>query len=688
MVLWDGGDCDKIPLTNHALRMKKALAAISLAALLLSACQTRPEPDPVPDPNYPYDQESSENKPMFMTTMTHMEGGHKDDTLEAMFNSHITQLTYAMDLADEYDAVLTIESEKPFARANTTWDYNFMAEIVERGHGVGTHCDIGATELMDYDDFVAALIENKELVDELVGEENNKGCSGAGGPNDWVQGALDAGFDYIDGLVGFHLLAFDLEDRIEPWTNQEIYGGAYHYSIPTEYSERIEFIQLADTEDWIDDSEGLVLSNGEFGQLAYLEEGGWRECGSGDKFTGCEMNKNDVDAFVEIVMEMDEIRDHSEFAKLSLYFPSNHWSEDNEETLTYFFSEMQRLQNEGIIQWSSQLDAVEAFSSGVAPEPTASELPSQEELYTIVSLNVHDWVNPDESSATINKVIDLHEEYEIPVGIYITDPTFQNFVEMEDPLLNRLVESDYLELGYHFRPPYPAYSGFDNVGLSQMNEDELYELFMDYETQALDLETGELTDEPGGLQYIIETLGEAPIVAGLGSTMGKSREALANVFSDFGVIFTIARNGVDLGDTEYDFYLRPEHFDLKLYEKVNAFSKEGTSAGEILEEATSQLVKADQGPQVLGIKYHENNFYYTNTPFAPCMWEDGDKSKPLDSPYDLDLCYDGTKGYALRTIADQKAHWDLYEATLAHLAENRNEYNPIGLEDLMEMLDL
>jgi len=666
--------------------MKKALAAISLAALLLSACQ--PDRDTGPDLE-PSELTESEEKPMLMTTMTHMEGGHKDDILEKVFDTHVDQINYAMDLADEYDAILTIESEKPFARANTIWDHNIMAEIVERGHGVGTHCDIGATELMEYEDFVAALSENKELVDELVGEENNKGCSGAGGPNDWVQGALDAGFEYIDGLVGFHLLAFDLEDRIEPWTNKEVYGGAYHYSIPVDYNDRLEFIQLADTEDWIDDNEGLVLSNGEFGQLAYMAEGSWEECGNLGLENQCEFEMNDVDAFVEIVMDMDETRDHNEFAKLSLYFPSNHWMAPNEEVLRYFFSEMQKLQDQGIIQWSSQLDAVEAFLSDEVPESTVSAPEStDEELYTIVSLNVHDWVNPEDSAATINRVIDLHEEYEIPVGIYITDPTFQNYLSMDDPLLDRLVDSDYVDLGYHFRPPYPAYSGFDNFDTSKMSDDELYELFMDYESHSLDLETGEFTSEPGGIQFITETLGEAPIVAGLGSSMGATREAIAKVFSDLGAVFSVGHNGIDITDMEYDLHIRPEHFDLKLYEKVNAFSKEDVTAEEIIEEAASQLVDADEGPQVLGIKYHENNFYYTNTPFAPCMWEGGDKSKPLDPPYDLDLCYDGTKGYGLRTMGAQKDHWDLYEATLAHLAEHREEYNPIGLEDVMEMLDL
>jgi len=350
---------------NHAYLMNKYLSCLVLSAVFFIGCQSSNNDTPIIETPEPQNT-VEESKPMFMTTMTHMEGGHMDDKNEFVFNTHVEQLTYAMDLADEYDAILTIESEKPFARANSIWGNNIMAEIVARGHGVGTHCDIGARELMDYDEFVTALKENKDLVDELVGEENNKGCSGAGGPNDWVQGALDAGFTYIDGLVGFHLLAFDLEDRVERWTNQEIYGGAYHYSIPEDHYARIGFIQLEDLDAWEDDEEGVVISNGEFGQLAYFNEGSWEgNCGGGGpgKEEKCPLEMNDVDAFVELVMELDENRDHSEYAKLSLYFPANHWTEDNEDVLRYFFSEMQKLQDAGIIEWASQLDAVEAYLS-------------------------------------------------------------------------------------------------------------------------------------------------------------------------------------------------------------------------------------------------------------------------------------------------------------------------------------
>ena len=84
--------------------------------------------------------------PLFMTTMTHMEQGFDDDTNQAVFLLHVDQLRYGMDLFDAYGARMTVESEQPFARANALWDLNILAEILGRGHGVGTHCDIGFHE--------------------------------------------------------------------------------------------------------------------------------------------------------------------------------------------------------------------------------------------------------------------------------------------------------------------------------------------------------------------------------------------------------------------------------------------------------------------------------------------------------------------------------------------------------------
>jgi len=84
-------------------------------------------------------------------------------------------------LASEYNTKLTLESEEPFARANQTWNLNMIQEVLDSGHGVGTHCDIGGIFTGDVSANVEAFAkmfeENKARVDALVGPDNNKGCS-------------------------------------------------------------------------------------------------------------------------------------------------------------------------------------------------------------------------------------------------------------------------------------------------------------------------------------------------------------------------------------------------------------------------------------------------------------------------------------------------------------------------------
>jgi hypothetical protein len=158
-------------------------------------------------------------QPLYLTTMTHMEQNFVDDRDQAVFNLHIQQLGYGMDLADKYGAILTIESEKPFARANSIWGRNVMAEIVARGHGVGTHCDIGygrgkINTGLTVEKFAAQMTENKSLVDALVGAENNLGCSGAGSQTDYILAATQAGFGYINGIVALHYLPMPLGSKV------------------------------------------------------------------------------------------------------------------------------------------------------------------------------------------------------------------------------------------------------------------------------------------------------------------------------------------------------------------------------------------------------------------------------------------------------------------------------------------
>jgi hypothetical protein len=301
--------------------------------------------------------------PLYITTMTHMEGPWNDDRDEGLFLNHVAQLRYGMDLAEEYNAILTIESEKPFARANTKWNLNILAEVLARGHGVGTHCDIGFKEPpMPVEQFAAMFAENKALVDALIGAQNNLGCSGGGSVNDWALAASMAGFEYLDGIVGMHYLAMPLENRPDSaWTDDFIREVGFHLNAPLDLYQRIYPFGVADARDFVADANPvIVVSSGEMGPLAGMVEGIGEVSGAKCR-PECELNNADVDTLAAKIREIDQNRDRSRVAKLAIYIPANLFEPGNEPALRYFFEQMKALADQGVITWATQKQVYEAY---------------------------------------------------------------------------------------------------------------------------------------------------------------------------------------------------------------------------------------------------------------------------------------------------------------------------------------
>jgi hypothetical protein len=300
-----------------------------------------------------------------MTTMTHMEGNFTDDKNQTVFLLHVRELHYGLDLAQEYGAILTIESEKPFARANTKWNANIMAEIRDRGFGVGTHCDIGFNEpVMTVAAFAAMFAENKSLVDGLIGAENNLGCSGGGSVNDWALAASQAGFKYLDGIVSMHYLAMPVTNRPSAeFTDAFIRDGHFHLNAPVDWSQRIYPFAVANAQDFQpDDNPVIVISSGETGLLSAVAERG-REYGGGPILHDDEyaFDNADVDALVAKILEVSQYRDRARIAKMSVYLPVTAYVPENEKVLRYFFEQTKMLQQQGVIAWATQKHVYDAY---------------------------------------------------------------------------------------------------------------------------------------------------------------------------------------------------------------------------------------------------------------------------------------------------------------------------------------
>jgi len=299
-------------------------------------------------------------------------------------------------------------------------------------------------------------------------------------------------------------------------------------------------------------------------------------------------------------------------------------------------------------------------------------------LYVSFILNVHDWANPTESIATVTRVIDIHEKYGVPVDVYLDDPVVQLYVAKSPELVERLRSSKQAAVSYHLRAPYPYYSDFDWLGLGSLSATNLRSTLTDYETHALDLVSGEPTGAPGGYQYLKDLIGYAPYTVA-GASGGNVARVAEEIYKGMGAQMTLVHGReTKLGQTQNGLWLRPETLEVKAYEKKARYSGEDLMADSIALVPTTGL-------RFINFKWHEDNFYYSGTPWAAVYYGAGDKTKPLSPPFDLSLANDPSVSKP-KTAAQQDEQWKRYEELVSYAAEHLESMTAINSPMLLEMM--
>ncbi|MEK9157326.1 MAG: hypothetical protein AAB448_04340 [Patescibacteria group bacterium] len=288
--------------------------------------------------------------------MTHLEGDWTDAATEKVFfDNQAARVRYGLDIAEDYGALLTIESEIPMAQGMVAFDDNFFAEVLERGHGVGTHCDIDPGITYSDTAIVEEFAARKKLIDDLVGENQNLGCSGGGGYSDWYVGATGAGFSYLNGIVGFHYLALPENERPQGWNDQAILREWYHYPAPQ--NETYFYPFLISKLGFVEDIHGdLLVSDGSLGNPSTLAEmGTWSLDGSADCGSAkCPLTEEDTETLELFIRDFSADFDGSRPAKITLYLPTSIFTSANENALRFLFARLEVLAREGLVTWETQ----------------------------------------------------------------------------------------------------------------------------------------------------------------------------------------------------------------------------------------------------------------------------------------------------------------------------------------------
>ncbi len=306
----------------------------------------------------------------------------------------------------------------------------------------------------------------------------------------------------------------------------------------------------------------------------------------------------------------------------------------------------------------------------LAAAPAGADDPRQDDV--LFSINVQDFSYPERSAMTVLRILAIHEQYGIPVDFYLTGPIAAAYERIAPDLLERLRESRVASVNYHVRPPCPYYTQYDWLGLSRMDQTTRRATIRNYETHGLNLRTGQPTLEEGGYARLGGLLGEAPICASLQSDAAVGADA-QSVFVDLGLRMMAVHQSqcINLGDQRNGTWLRPEHFDLKLFHHV------GEDVPTLLEDAFAQAHAASGAvaPYFVGIKMHDNDFFAEDSAWVT-VYMYGRRTPPFET----------NLRSALLPESEQAAVWDHYEATVAYVAKEKIRIAATSVRGLLRQL--
>lgn len=298
-------------------------------------------------------------------------------------------------------------------------------------------------------------------------------------------------------------------------------------------------------------------------------------------------------------------------------------------------------------------------------------------------INVHDWTHPSESADTLLRLVDLFEKYNVRGDFYFTAEVTRKYMEERPDVIERLRNSN-MTISYHVRPPHPLYSGFDSR-LQGLDDATLHQTLLDYETYALDLETGELDrSQPGGYTYVAQVFGRKPVVAPAPNNDPRIKAASQRVYRNLGAQMTLLyhEEGTKMDqpfETVNGLLVRPSDFSTTRTTDIdgtdnfwwNFMSRPNADVYNPTSMLQTQLTEWQghnygRAPFITAL-IHENNFYRSGAEGWSSIYftmDKGGKADPLSPPFDLFVPDPST----LRTPADQQAIWNAYEEMVAYAA--------------------
>ncbi|WP_284618171.1 hypothetical protein [Aquabacterium humicola] len=288
------------------------------------------------------------------------------------------------------------------------------------------------------------------------------------------------------------------------------------------------------------------------------------------------------------------------------------------------------------------------------------------------SINVQDFSYPEMSAATVQRIVDLHEQYRLPVDIYLSDTMLDLYQRDFPALMGRLTGSPYVGLSYHIRPPKPYYLNYDWAGLAALPQAEQVSRIKAYESAVVDLATGQPTSRAGGYSQLVTLPNARPAITAALQVDEPLLDAAATAFRELGATWSLAHGlgSLNLGDRARGLHLRPEHYDLKLFELT------GQAASTVIDAAFASAHDAAgaRAPFFVGAKMHDNDFFAQKSAWN-VVYVDGGKRSP----------WDPAAKSPLKSAAEQAAQWAIYEGALQYVHANLQRLGVAGAAGMAQL---
>jgi hypothetical protein len=269
--------------------MKRVLILLGLLILLASCSVEEP-------------QTNTNDEKLNLALMIHIEGFKNEANDRDLFMMHAEKVEEMATILEEYGAKGTFEFSPEFIEGAINWNSNIIQELHDRGHGVGVHADAGFSVKGDYtyEVFVDQLTDMKTNIDSLVDFEVLH-VSGICSKLDWVKAALESGFKFTTGNVGY--CAMSMPENLRPEKFKSCGAPSdCHGAIPEDLLEGIKPFKADSAENWLGSNEGkLVIFNARNTIYAQYEESIGDTKGGSGEFTreDLENSYEDIDLAFE-----------------------------------------------------------------------------------------------------------------------------------------------------------------------------------------------------------------------------------------------------------------------------------------------------------------------------------------------------------------------------------------------------